>query len=237
MSRCAAIRGCWDETAVAALLHTAHVRCLFLSGRLHERRQRRRRRCHFHRRRTRRDREARLHRPAHRSHRFATHRPARHRERSQLSASLLNDDLTATSLLASSVIISDTSPLSALAEIGELDILRRLYGRVAIPNSVVPECPHPHNPPALAAALRAADGIFDMVPDPVLLPEAASVDPAEAAAISLAWRHRTVSTLLIDDRDGREWRESLGLRKAGTVGVLYEAASAACLILTWSWRG
>ncbi len=124
------------------------------------------------------------------------------------------------------IIISDTSPLSVLAEIGELDILRKLYGRVVIPVAIWQECLHPHSPPGLAAAFQAADSFFDIVPDPALLPEAVSVDPGEAAAISLAWLHRSEATLIIDDRDGRQLCDALGLRKTGTAGVIFEAAQA-----------
>ena len=122
------------------------------------------------------------------------------------------------------IIISDTSPLSALAEIGELDLLRRLYGRVVIPETVRRECLHPHSPPAVAAAIESADSFFDVTADPVLLPEAGNVDPGEAAAISLAWQHRETATLIIDDRDGRNLCDALGLRKTGTAGVLFEAS-------------
>ena len=127
------------------------------------------------------------------------------------------------------IIISDTSPLSALAEIGELEVLRRLYGRVVIPASVHRECLHLHSPPHLAAAIQAADSFFDVVADPALLPETQAVDPGEAAAISLAWLHRSVATLIIDDRDGRSLCEALGLRKTGTAGVIFAAAEAGLL--------
>lgn len=124
------------------------------------------------------------------------------------------------------IIISDTSPLSALAEMGGLQILRRLYGRVVIPMSVYQECIHASSPPGLPAAVQAADGFFDIVPDPALLPETAAVDPGEAAAISLAWQHRAEATLIIDDRDGRQLCDALGLRRTGTLGVIFEAALA-----------
>ena len=48
------------------------------------------------------------------------------------------------------IIISDTSPLSALAEIGELELLRRLYGKVVIPDAVRREATHPHAPTRLS---------------------------------------------------------------------------------------
>ena len=98
------------------------------------------------------------------------------------------------------IFISDTSPLSALAEIGELDLLRRLYGRVVIPEAVRRECLHPHSPPAVAAAIEAADSFFDVMADPILLAEAGTVDPGvrrrrSASHGSIAQRPR--SSLMI----------------------------------------
>ena len=122
------------------------------------------------------------------------------------------------------IIISDTSPLSALAEIDCLDLLRQLYGRVCITETVRRECTHPHCPAGVAAAIQASDSFFDVVPDPVLLPETASLDPGEASAISLAWLHQNSSILIVDDRDGRSLCDALGLKKTGTLGVLFEAA-------------
>ena len=122
------------------------------------------------------------------------------------------------------IIISDTSPLSALAEIDALDLLRQLYGRVCITETVLRECLHPHCPLGVAAAIQAVDSFIDVVSDPVLLPETASLDPGEASAISLAWLHQTEATLIVDDRDGRSLCDALGLKKTGTLGVLFEAA-------------
>jgi len=48
------------------------------------------------------------------------------------------------------IIISDASPLSALAEIGELELLHQLYGQIVVPETVRQECCHPHSPGALA---------------------------------------------------------------------------------------
>jgi predicted nucleic acid-binding protein len=127
------------------------------------------------------------------------------------------------------IIVSDASPLSALAEIGELECLRQLYGQVVIPETVRRECSHVRTPAVLARLLAAGDALFQVVPDPVLLPETASVDPGEAAAISLAWQHRSQAILIIDDLDGRHLCEALGIRKTGTAGVLLAAANAGLL--------
>lgn len=125
------------------------------------------------------------------------------------------------------IIISDTSPLSALAEIGELELLPRLYGKITIPEAVRREAAHPHAPPGLAAGLAQAGAWLVVVPDPVpLLPEAKGLDPGEAAAISVAWAHRAEALLIVDDKEGRKLCDALGLAKTGTAGVLLAAACA-----------
>lgn len=125
------------------------------------------------------------------------------------------------------IIISDTSPLSALAEIGELELLPRLYGQVFIPESVRREAGHPHAPGGLASQLNNAGAWLTVTPDPVpLLPETGALDPGEAAAISLAWQHRPHVLLIVDDKEGRKLCDALGLPKTGTAGLLLAAARA-----------
>lgn len=125
------------------------------------------------------------------------------------------------------IIISDASPLSALAEIGELELLHKLYGQIVVPETVRQECCHPHSPGALAPWFTRPDSWFVIVPDPMpLLPETSGVDAGEAAAISLAWQHRQNALLIVDDKDGRKLCDALGLARTGTAGVLLAAARA-----------
>lgn len=49
------------------------------------------------------------------------------------------------------------------------------------------------------------------VPVPMRLPETASLDEGESAAISLAWQHRADTLVLIDERAGRAIASALGL--------------------------
>jgi len=120
--------------------------------------------------------------------------------------------------------VSDTSPLSALAEIGELECLRQLYGSVVIPEMVRRECTAKGSPPPLVERLSLGDPLFVMVPDPEILDEAAGLDPGEASAISVAWCQIPDCTLLIDDLEGRTLCEAIGIPITGTAGVLAAAA-------------
>ena len=53
------------------------------------------------------------------------------------------------------IIISDNSALSALAEIGYVDLLPGLFGRITIPEAVQRECSHPGAPALLVMGLLA----------------------------------------------------------------------------------
>ncbi len=127
------------------------------------------------------------------------------------------------------IFIADTSPLSALAEIGALEILPALYGTIIVPETVRRECLHPRAPVDLTPWFTDNPWL-QVVPDPQpLLPEVGSLDPGEAAAITLAWQSRPASLLILDDLNGRKLCEALHLRRTGTAGVLYEAARAGIL--------
>ena len=114
------------------------------------------------------------------------------------------------------IVISDTSPLSALAEIGELSLLPRLYGSVVVPETVRKECLHPRAPVDLSPWFSTSTWLQG-VPDPQpLLPEVAGLDPGEAAAITLAWQFRDDALIIVDDLDGRKLCDALHLRRTGT---------------------
>lgn len=66
-----------------------------------------------------------------------------------------------------------------------------------------------------------------MVPDEIpSLEETAALDPGEASAITLAWKHRNASLLVLDEKRGRKVATALGLRITGTAGLLTDAAAA-----------
>jgi len=123
------------------------------------------------------------------------------------------------------IVIADNSPLSALAEIGQLEILKRLYGRIVIPDSVAREAIHPNAPEALRDWITSQPAWLDQVPDPTnILLETSSLGAGEASAISLAWNHRANALLLLDDRSARRLADAMGLRITGVGGILVAAA-------------
>lgn len=118
-------------------------------------------------------------------------------------------------------VISDTSVLCYLALLGRLDLLRTLFGTVVLPEEVLVECGHPNAPAELRNALCAARSEFIEVRQvPERLPETSALDDGEAAAISLAWKHRPDSLLLIDERSGRAIARALGVRVRGLLALL-----------------
>jgi predicted nucleic acid-binding protein len=123
--------------------------------------------------------------------------------------------------------ICDNSCLSALAELGMLDILPRVVGPVCVPASVAAEGLHHGAPEALRRMIADPPDWLVIVPDPeCFLEETNALGAGEAAAMSLAWRDRETSRLILDERRGRAVAKALGLRVTGLLAILVEAAIA-----------
>ena len=123
------------------------------------------------------------------------------------------------------IILSDNSSLSALAEVGYLDVLPQIFGQISIPEAVLRECRHSGSPEVLRQWIACHPAWLQIVSDPALLhPSTLLLGPGEAAAISVAWEHRGNSRLILDEKRGRRVAESLGLPKIGVLGLLAEAA-------------
>ncbi len=114
-------------------------------------------------------------------------------------------------------VVSDTGPIIALAHIGQIDILRRLFGQVLIPPAVQAEI----RDETSAAALDNADWIvLEEVKDTLavqLLRE--ELDAGESEAIVLAEEHQAV-LLFLDERAATRKARSIGLQCIGTLGIL-----------------
>ncbi len=122
-------------------------------------------------------------------------------------------------------VVSNTSPLSNLAVLGELDLLRRKYGRIVIPEAVRRELArldHPEGRARIEAACQAGWLVVETVPDRRLLPVLrARIDEGEAEAIELARQTNSV-LLIIDDLDGRLVAAEASVPYTGLLGVLAE---------------
>ena len=130
------------------------------------------------------------------------------------------------------MIVADTGPLIALARVERLDLLTRLFTRVAIPPAVRTELAIESGYPgagALAAALKANRILVQSPTDPKLIAELARIlDPGEAEAIALA-EQQSPRFLLIDDAKGRRIAHQRGIPVVGVAGVLIAAKAAGAL--------
>ena len=122
-------------------------------------------------------------------------------------------------------VVSNTSPVSNLAIIGRLELLRAKYDRVFIPQAVHDELArltHGTGAAAIQNALASGWLVVEAVADRRLLPVlTARVDAGEAEALELA-RQTGADLLLIDDQDGRQIAREEKLPFTGLLGVLAE---------------
>jgi len=122
------------------------------------------------------------------------------------------------------IVVSDTSVLCYLAILDLADILKRRFKRVRIPREVVTEATSPLAPAPLQALLRSLpDWLIVELAPPLDLPALDRLDRGEAAAIRLAI-HQGADFVLMDEKLGRCVANQAGLRVAGTLGLIADAA-------------
>ena len=114
------------------------------------------------------------------------------------------------------IVVSDTSAITGLLQIGRLDLLEKLFHQILIPEAVRGELSKSH--PFLPAYLRC-EPVRNSAAVKQLLAE---IDLGEAEAIVLA-KERHADILLIDELKGRRVAEREGLRFVGLMGVLIQA--------------
>jgi len=111
------------------------------------------------------------------------------------------------------IVVSDTSPLTALLAVGEAELLPKLFHEVVIPEAVRAELCRSH--PKLPDWLRVAT-----VQDATQMAKYSQlVDAGEAEAIELA-RELQADRLLIDERKGRKLAVQAGIPVIGLLGVV-----------------
>ena len=124
------------------------------------------------------------------------------------------------------LVASNTSPISNLAVIGRLSLLRSQFREIWIPGAVRSELDQLSHPAALKEIQQALqDGWIKpqaLREDHVARLLAVALDPGEAEAIALALE-LSADLILLDERDGRSAAERAGLRITGVLGVLLRA--------------
>ncbi len=122
------------------------------------------------------------------------------------------------------IVVSNTSPILNLAIIDRLILLRQLYLRVVIPQSVYDEIVVVGEGQPGAAEVKSADWIeVKSVKNHTLATSLRlELDTGGADAIALA-EELKADLLLIDERKGRAVANRLRIRNIGLLGVLVDA--------------
>ena len=128
--------------------------------------------------------------------------------------------------------VSNSSPLIALARIGEIDLLRNLYGQIVIADAVRKEVVEQGHGRPGAREVSQADWITCAAPrDRTVVEELCrgGIGLGEAESIVLA-QELKATLLLIDDLPARTIAERRGLPVVTTLGAILQAKSAGHIV-------
>jgi predicted nucleic acid-binding protein len=120
------------------------------------------------------------------------------------------------------LVIADSGPVNYLILIGEIDLLPRMFEKIALPLAVQAELADPRAPLRVRGWIATPPAWLE-IHDTAGLPQVSGLDEGETAAIALAEFLRA-DLLLIDERDGYRVARRKGLSVTGTLGVLDLAA-------------
>ncbi len=123
-------------------------------------------------------------------------------------------------------VVSDTSPLTNLAIIDQLELLREQFAEITIPEAVskeVSRLKHVRGREAIFRAEQEGWLTTTQLDQPMLADLlGGQLDRGEAEAIAMAVEVRA-DWLLMDERDGRRVAARAGLRVVGVLGILLKA--------------
>jgi predicted nucleic acid-binding protein len=122
------------------------------------------------------------------------------------------------------LVIADISPIRYLAQIGQIELLHRLFESVSIPREVAAELNDPSAPAVVQSWIQNAPVWLKVresaaTDDPALK----ALDPGERSAIELGMA-LNADLILIDERRGSAVAVSKGFETTGTLGILDLAA-------------
>jgi predicted nucleic acid-binding protein len=120
------------------------------------------------------------------------------------------------------LVIADTGPINYLIQIGHIELLPRMFERVALPSAVQAELSNSLAPLPVRHWITTPPAWLE-IHDASVLPQVPGLDGGESAAIALA-ESLHADLLLIDERDGSRVAREKGLRVTGTLGLLDLAA-------------
>ena len=113
------------------------------------------------------------------------------------------------------MIVSNSSCLIVLGKLRKLDILQKMYGRIAIPGAVKREVFKSRPAPNWIEVIEITEPVAHRILEKTL-------GDGENEAIILGLE-LDAELLIVDDLAARRLAQSLGLRMTGTIGILLEA--------------
>lgn len=122
------------------------------------------------------------------------------------------------------IVVSNTSPLTNLAAIGQADLLPRLFQTILIPTGVWRELQAPERTWPGKTTLATATWLEkqDVQNQALVTVLQRDLDLGESESIALALELQA-DFILLDEREGRRAAQRLGLNIIGVLGVLLEA--------------
>jgi predicted nucleic acid-binding protein len=125
------------------------------------------------------------------------------------------------------IVVSDTSPITNLAAISQLNLLQQLYSHLIIPTAVYNEMVKVDQLVPGAVEVQTlpwiqTQAVADYQQIIVIQSSKENIDVGEAEAIVLAVELKA-DLLLMDERRGRAVATSYGLNVTGLLGVLLQA--------------
>jgi len=125
------------------------------------------------------------------------------------------------------IVVSNTSPLTNLAAIGQFDLLHKLYDEIHIAQAVWEELNARGQRWPGRDEVASADWIerHTVQNKTLVIALQRDLDAGEAESIALALELEA-DLVLLDEREGRHAAQRMGLRVVGVAGVLLEAKAS-----------
>ena len=117
------------------------------------------------------------------------------------------------------LVVSDASPIMALAACGKLDLLDKLFAKICIPKAVYDELNVPGKPKSSEITAWAKDKIIPVKDMNVVSAFSLTLDTGEAEALAL-YLENNADFLLIDEKRGRTIAYRNEINTIGTIGIL-----------------
>ncbi|WP_129677278.1 DUF3368 domain-containing protein [Candidatus Chloroploca sp. Khr17] len=123
-------------------------------------------------------------------------------------------------------IICNTSPLQYLHQVGLLDVVRTLVGRLIVPPAVVAELEEGRIRGVDVPDLSTLGWVSIRVPQSrAAVPLITDIGPGETQVLMLALESSD-AIVVLDDALARQMAEVIGIRLTGTLGLLLDARRA-----------